>query len=397
MTITPHHDTIFTDARICVPGIGFVHETALAVKDGVISAISSDLALDDAHQVIDVGGNILTAGLIDMHTHVYHKANMACVDPMIAAIRSGATTIVDAGTAGASSIHGLVDFVIKPCPVRILAFLNISYAGIFGFNPAINVGEATDPRLLHTGLCKEAVTRFREYIVGIKVRIGKGESGDNGDVALARAIEAAEALDLPLMAHIGAPPMELDALLARMRPGDILTHCFRGGLNAPLSDTTGGPRASVIAARDRGVLFDIGHGMGSFSFNSASKMTGGGFLPDTISSDIHQFNIDGPVRDLLHVASKILALGVPFETVIDMMTCNVAKALRRPELGKLEVGSAADLVILATQNGDTTFHDCAGIAFVGKTSLFAKRVFVAGVGVGGSKLDENDPRVMTFL
>ena len=382
MTIVQHCDTLFINARICVPGTGFVPATALAVKDGVISAISSELGPNDAREVVDVGGNVLTAGLIDMHTHVYHKANMACVDPMIAAIRSGSTTIVDAGTAGASSIHGLVDYVIKPCPVRILAFLNISYAGIFGFNPAINVGEATDPRLLHTGLCEEAVTRFREHIVGIKVRIGRGESGDNGDLALARAIEAAAALDLPLMAHIGAPPMDLDILLEKLRPGDILTHCFRDGLNAPLADTTGGPSPSVIAAREKGVLFDIGHGMGSFSYNSASKMTADGFLPDTISSDIHQYCIDGPARDLLHVASKILALGVPFETVIDMMTRNAANALRRPDLGKLEVGSAADIVILETHDQDTTFHDCAGIAFVGKTSVFAKRVFVSGLEVG---------------
>ena len=380
MTITqsPQYDTLFTNARICVPGKGFVTATSLAVKDGVIAKISSDLKVSDASNIIDVGGHILTAGLIDIHTHVYHKASLACVDPMVAARRSGTTTLVDAGTAGAASVHGLIDYVIKPCPVRVLAFLNISYAGIFGFHPSINVGEAEDPRLLHTDLCLDAVDRFRDHIVGIKVRIGKGESGNNGDLALSRAIEAAEALELPIMAHIGLPPMDLDALLSRLRSGDILTHCFRGGENAPLTNDTGVARASVLAARERGVLFDIGHGMGSFSVNSARGMLDDGFQPDTISSDIHQFCINGPARDLLHVASKILALGVRLEEVIDMMTCNAALALQRSELGSLDVGEAADLSILEVNDEPTTFEDVSGQTFTGQRVILAKQVFVSG-------------------
>lgn len=372
------YDTLFTNAKICVPGIGFIPATQLAVKNGHIVEISSDMNSEDAVETINISGNILTAGLIDLHTHIYHKANLACVDPMIAAHRSGATTLVDAGTAGASSIHGFVDFIIKPSPIRLFAFLNISYAGIFGFHPDINVGEAEDRRLLHTGLCEEAVNRFRDHIVGIKVRIGKGVSGNNGAYALSKAIEAAAALNLPLMAHVGEPPIELDALLEQLRPGDILTHCFRGGKNAPLSNPNGHARTSVLAARERGVLFDLGHGMGSFSLNSAQKMLEDQFLPDTISSDIHQFCIDGPARDLLHVASKILALGIPFETIIDMMTINAAKAMNKPELGCLEVGKIADITVLEISEIETKFYDCAGVAFSGKSLIVPHKIFVAG-------------------
>lgn len=374
----PQYDKIFVNAKIYIPGAGFNTSSALAEKDGKIAAISSSLNKAGALEVIDVDGQILTAGLIDIHTHIYHKANLACVDPLVAAVCSGATTLVDAGTTGASSIEGLVDYIIKPCPVRLLAFLNISYAGIYGFHPYINVGEAEDARLLHKGLCIDAANRFREHIVGIKVRIGKGESGDNGDLALDLAIDVAESLNLPVMAHIGFPPMDLDSLLDRLRPRDILTHCFRGSPNAPLSEHDGGPRESVIRARQRGVLFDIGHGRGSFSLDSASAMVSSGFLPDTISSDIHQFNVDGPVRDLLHVASKILALNVPLDKVIDMMTCNAAAALRRPELGKIAVGAIADLTILALEEQNEIFEDCSGVEFSGRSVISVRGAYSAG-------------------
>lgn len=370
-------DLVFTNARILIPGQGFSRARDLAVTDGKVSAIGPT-ASGAAKETIDLGGDILTTGLIDIHTHIYHKANAACVDPTVAATRSGATTLVDAGTAGAGSIHGYVDFVCKPSPIRLLAFLNISYAGIFGFNPAIRVGEAEDVRLLNGDLCIEAAEKFRDKVVGIKVRIGKGESGNNGTVALARALQAAQQLDLPLMAHIGLPPMDLDSLLHQLRPGDILTHCFRGAPNAPLVENDQTVRPSVLAARERGVLFDIGHGMGSFSFNSARAMLDADFLPDTISSDIHQFNIEGPVYDLLHTASKFLAIGVSIEDVIDRMTLRAATAIGRPKLGHLKVGSPADLTVISKTDGPRSFMDSEGKILVGSEFLSAKALYFGG-------------------
>jgi len=375
-------DIVFKNARICVPGKGFVQERSLGVRDGKVTAIFNDLDVNGAKEIVDVDGRVLTAGLIDIHTHIYHKANQASVDPLPTVRRSGASTLVDAGTAGASSFRGFVDYVVAACPARLLAFVNISYAGIFGFHPAIEVGEATEPRLLHIVLCREAVEQFREHVVAIKIRIGKGESGENGDLALDRALEAADKLGVPVMAHVGLPPMGLEALSAKLLTGDILTHCYRGGENAPLADSSGKARDCVVDARDSGILFDIGHGMGSFSLYSARGMLSDGFPPDTISSDVHRFCVDGPAKDLLHVASKFLALGIGLEDVINMinmMTINAARAIQRPKLGTLSIGAAADLTVLDVLDEAIDFHDFDGNSFVGKQMIVSHQVYVSGL------------------
>lgn len=375
------HDKLFINARIYIPGSGFASAKCLGVTDGVISEIADAIDISKATTIIDVKGKILTAGLIDMHTHIYHKANMACVDPLPVAKRSGATTMVDAGTSGASSIEGLVDYVFKPSPLRLLAFINISYAGIFGFHPEVRMGETEDNRLLNIKLCCEAIEKYRQHIVGIKVRIGRGESGENGHEALSRALNVSQQLDLPLMAHIGIPPLDIDELLDKLRPGDILTHCFRDHPNSLLLDNNEAVRDAVGKARARGVLFDIGHGFGSFSFESAKRMVSEGFLPDTISSDVHQFCVNGPAFDLLHVSSKLLALGVPLESVIDMMTINASKALKRADIGRVEVGGTADLVILNCENRDIDFVDSSGVSFKGKQLLSAVDTYFAGTSL----------------
>lgn len=371
------HDTHITNARIYIPGEGFSSASQLTISDGLITGIGNNLS-GTATETVDAGGNILTSGLIDIHTHIYHKVNVACVDPTWAAKQSGATTLVDAGTAGPSSIEGFVDFIIKPSPIRLLAFLNISYAGIFGFHPLIQVGESERKELLHIGLCVEQADKFRDHVVGIKVRIGEGESGTNGDIALAHALAASDELGLPLMAHIGRPPLDLDTLLESLRPGDILTHCYRGAPNAPLTENTGLARPSVLAARERGVLFDIGHGLGSFSFDTGRRMLDNGFLPDTISSDLHAFNKDGPVKNLLHTASKFLALGMDLETVLDAMTIKPAMALRRPELARLEVGGVADITCLKLAEAPVVFTDSDGTELAANSELRTDALFFGG-------------------
>ena len=230
--------------------------------------------------------------------------------------------------------------MIKPSPVRILAYLNVSFAGIFGFSQAIMVGESGDLRLMAPLDAVEVAEANRDTIAGIKVRVGMNASGDPGSCRCRSRRQVAERIGLPMMVHIDVPPPTLEDVLALhaagRRPHPLLPplpqcarHRRRQGLPA------------VQEARERGVLFDIGHGMGSFSFKTARTMLANGFLPDTISSDVHALCIDGPAFDLLTTMSKFLCLGVPLQEVIKGATQNAASALQRTDLGTFKPGSSA--------------------------------------------------------
>ena len=227
----------------------------------------------------------MVPGLIDLHTHVYWGGTSLSVRPEPVARRSGATTLVDAGSAGPGNFHGFREFVIEPSAVRILPYLNISFAGIFAFSKSVMVGECSDVRLLDARACLEVAEQHRDLIVGIKVRVGRNTSEGYGVFPLELAVEVAEELALPVMAHIDFPPPRRRDMLERLRPGDVLTHCFRPFPNAPA--VRGEPREEMLEARARGVLFDLGHGMGGFGFAATRPMLDAGFLPDVISSDVH--------------------------------------------------------------------------------------------------------------
>jgi dihydroorotase len=189
-----------------------------------------------------------------------------------------------------------------------------------------------------------------DLVRGVKVRVGAATSGVNGAAPLTVAIEAAELAGLPVMCHIDRPPPRLDEVLAALRPGDILTHAFRPAPNAPVLPGAR-VREAVWRARERGVLFDLGHGMGSFSFAVAETMLAAGFPPDVISSDAHALCVDGPAYDNLVPMSKLLGLGMPLPEIVRAVTATPARLLRRPDLGSLAVGSAGDATVLAVEEG----------------------------------------------
>jgi dihydroorotase len=182
------------------------------------------------------------------------------------------------------------------------------------------------------------------------------------------------------MAHIDEPPPSYEDVIERLRPGDVLTHCFRPFPNSPVS-VDGNPRPAVLAARERGVLFDVGHGMGSFSFDVARKMLVAGFAPDTISSDIHDLNMDGPVFDQATTLSKFLALGLPLSQVIRATTASPASAIRRPELGTLQPGTPGDATVFTVERGAHDLTDSTGT-----TVTAAERIAVSAVVLGGRYL-----------
>ena len=287
------------------------------------------------------------------------------------------TTCVDTGSAGPGNFAGFRKHVIERSAVRILPYLHVSFAGIYGFSNRVMVGEGHDIRLLAARDCLEVVEANRDLIIGIKVRIGRTASGTAGIVPLDVAEQVADAANLPMMVHIDEPPPSYEAVVERLRPGDVLTHAFRPFPNAPV-DGRGKVKPALLAARQRGVLFDIGHGMGSFSWKTARTMMDEGFAPDTISSDIHALCINGPTYDQVTTLSKFLALGMRLREVIAASTVNAAAALKRPDLGSLKPDSVGDASILSLEEGRFPLEDVRGEVVTASERLFARGVVIGG-------------------
>jgi dihydroorotase len=267
--------------------------------------------------------------------------------------------------------------VIERSASRILAYLHVSHAGIYGFSDRVMVGESADIRLMDPETARDVAEANRDVIVGIKVRVGRHASGDQGTAPLDIALQVAEETGMPLMAHIDEPPPSYEEVIARLRPGDVLTHAFRPFPNAPCT-AQGAVKPAVVAARKRGVLFDIGHGMGSFAFKTARAMLASGFAPDTISSDVHKLCINGPAFDQVTTLSKFLCLGMSFAEVIRASTANAAFALKRPDLGSLKPGSVGDATVLSVDEGRFDYVDVVGEHLEGRQRIRSRSVVLAG-------------------
>ena len=239
------------------------------------------------------------------------------------------------------------------------------------------VGEAADLRLIDPRECVRVINAHRDLIVGVKVRVGRGAGGASGIAPLDMALEVAEEVGLPVMAHLDHPPPSRLEVLSRLRRGAVLTHCFRPFPSAPVRGD-GRIREEVLAARERGVIFDIGHGGGSFGFRTAELMLEAGFLPDVISSDVHTLSINGPAFDQLVTMSKFLMLGVELGAVIRASTAAPATALGRSDLGQLAVGAVGDASILELVEGEFEFKDVLGETRRGTHRLVVSRLVVAG-------------------
>jgi dihydroorotase len=239
------------------------------------------------------------------------------------------------------------------------------------------VGESEDLRLMDPVTAAEVADRNRDLIVGIKVRVGRHASGDQGVAPLDIALQVADEVGMPLMCHIDEPPPSYEDVVNKLRPGDVLTHAFRPFPNAPCT-AQGTVRPAVLAARKRGVLFDIGHGMGSFSFKTARAMLANGFPPDTISSDVHALCINGPAFDQVTTMSKFLCLGMSLADVIKASTSDAAFALKRPELGSLKPGSVGDATILSVDSGTFDYVDVTGEHLTGNSRIHSRGVVIAG-------------------
>lgn len=371
------HDLLLKGGRVIDPARGLDELADVAFAEGRVAEIGPDLPASGAREVRDVRERLVVPGLIDLHTHVYWGGTSIGVDPQALALQGATATLVDAGTAGAANLAGFRRHVIEPAAPRILPYINVSFAGIFAFGESVMVGECEDIRLVDARECVRVAREHADLVVGIKVRVGLGASGANGIAPLDIAIEVAEELGLPVMAHLDFPPPSRRDVMERLRAGDVLTHCFRPFPNAP-STADGRVRDETLAARERGVIFDIGHGKGSFGFGTARAMLEHGFAPDCISSDVHSLSISGPAYDLLVTLSKFLCLGMPLVDVIRAATSAPAAALRRDDLGTLTPGLAADASVLELREGVFEYEDVDGIRLDGR-----QRLFPAGLVLGG--------------
>lgn len=378
------YDFVLKNGRVIDPSQGVDRVTDVAFSGEKVAALGDGLLGLKEH---DVSGLIVTPGLIDLHTHVYWGGTSLGVDPDEFARMSAVSTCVDTGSAGPGNFPGFRRHVIERSTARILVYLHISFAGIYGFAKNIMLGESHDIRLLAAREAVEVINANRDVIIGVKVRIGRHASGPAGIQPLDIALQVADETNLPLMAHIDEPPPSYESVVSKLRKGDVLTHCYRPFPNAPV-DGRGKVKAEILAARERGVLFDIGHGLGSFSWKTARAMMAEGFPPDTISSDVHALCINGPAYDQVTTLSKFLALGMSVNDIIAASTVNAAKAVQRPDLGTFKPGAVGDASILELREGSFPLEDVRGEVISVSQRLFAAGLVIAGrdIGAGAAPL-----------
>ncbi len=345
------------------------------VSDGRIIGIETGPSEADAVETIDAGGAVVAPGLVDMHTHIFCGQDLG-VDAAEIGPRAGTTTFVDTGSAGAH-LWGAFHAVVARLPQRVLAFINISTVGTTSIRLQ---GELFTGRYIDHDACV-AAARSDHRAVGVKVRASRDVASTNADPALRAARAAADELGLPLMVHLGPAPSDVETILGELRQGDILTHCFTAFAENGLLDGTGLRRA-VVEARERGVLFDVGHGASGFDSTSARSAVELGFLPDTISSDLHTYSVDHVV-DLPTVLTRFVALGVSVADVLSRATYAPAAALglTGDGVGHLRVGGVADIAVLRIANEPVEFVDANGTAFSGR-----QRVVVDTTIQGGTVL-----------
>ncbi|RPI56731.1 MAG: amidohydrolase/deacetylase family metallohydrolase [Acidobacteria bacterium] len=359
----PRYDLLLQGGHLIDPRNGISAARDVAIASGKIAAVAPRIDPADAVKTIDVRGLVVTPGLVDIHTHVYagtgesrSYAGDNSVYPDIVAPRSGVTTVVDVGGSGWRSFEDFKQRIIDRATTRVLAFLNIVGHGMRGGKFEQDLQDmAAKPTA-------DMARRYPGLIVGIKTAHYSGPEW----APVERAVEAGTLADLPVMVDFGArrPERPLSELVtAKLRPNDIYTHVYSGIRGE--QDPSGRLNPALWEARKRGVLFDVGHGATSFAWRIALPAIKEGFLPDTISTDIHVASLSGGMKDMPNVMSKFLALGLSFDDIIRRTTWNAARAIRQDALGHLSAGANADLAVWRIEKGSFGFVDGPGLRLQG--------------------------------
>ncbi|WP_407562968.1 amidohydrolase/deacetylase family metallohydrolase [Streptomyces sp. 184] len=347
----------------------------VAVKDGKIAKVARSIDASGAKKTVDARGNYVTPGLVDMHAHMFpgpkqdYANGWNGVAPDGFTLRAGVTTAVDTGSSGASNFDQFKTEVIDKSKTRVLAFLNIVGKGMAGHPYEQDLED------MKADVAAKVAKANPETIVGIKTAHYNGPEWD----PVERSVQAGEEAGIPAMIDFGADSEErpLSQLLTeKLRPGDIYSHMF-SGLRGELG-ADGKLNPAMKKGRDRGIVFEVGHGGGSFSWDVAVPGMKEGFTPDVISTDLHISSMNSGMKDLSNVMSKFLTLGMPLEDVIEASTWIPAQTIQKPELGNLSVGAPADIAVFALERGKFGFVDSFGWRIDGKKKLVAETTVRAG-------------------
>lgn len=368
-------DVVLKGGRVLDPAQGIDAMLDIGTKHGRIAAVEQDLPTDDAWLVLDVADHFVTPGLIDLHAHLYWGGTDLGVLPDPMYLTTGVTTAADAGSAGWANFTGLRHFIMGQARTRTFAFVNISSIGITD----MRVGENLNLSYCGVEDAIKTIEANRDVAIGVKVRVAKPICGPNGLEPLRRAAAVRDATGTRMMVHISDSEQSMPEILPILKPGDLITHCFTGRGRLILDQQKRTVLPEVRAAQQNGIAFDVGHGQGSFSFAVARDALADGFLPDTISTDLHNYSSHSTALSLPDVMSKFLYLGRDVSDVVARATRNAAAAIDMSDaLGHLRVGGVADIAVLSVEPGPYPMLDAEGNTRTGDQHLEATYTVRAG-------------------
>ena len=369
------HDLLIKGAHVIDPRNNVNAVMDVAIRGGRVSAVAANIPAAQARKTIEAAGLYLTPGLVDIHAHVAHGTRLnttnngdKSVYPDHISFRTGVTTMVDPGSTGWRDFPEFRRNVIDHAATRVLAMINIAGTGILGYELEQNVNDLVPEN------AARVAREHKDVVVGIK----SAHWWAANFISVERAVEAGKLAGIPVMVDFGYFLKERPyshMVTEILRPGDMSTHCFRWP--APLIED-GKPAPFLLAARRRGVKFDVGHGGGSFHFRLAEPLTKAGFYPDSISTDLHTPSINGSMLDMPTVMSKFLAMGMPLVEVIRASTANPASQVLHPELGQLAVGAEADIALFRLEKGKFGYSDVVGGQITGGERLTCELTVRAG-------------------
>jgi dihydroorotase len=370
----PQYDVLLKNGHVIDPRNNVNEPRDLAIANGVVAAVERNIDPATAKKVVDVKGLYVTPGLVDIHVHVYAgTGNRAytgdlSVYPDNHSFRACTTTMVDAGSSGASNFEDFKQRVIDRAKTRVFAFVNIVGKGMAGEAEQNTADMLPQPAV-------EIAKKYPDVVVGFKTAHYAAPDW----IAVDRALEAGKTANLPIMVDFGIikPERPHDVLyLQKLRPGDIYTHIYRPF--DPTLDEKGKVRPYLFEAKKRGVIFDVGHGGGSLVFRYAVPAMKQGFVPDSISTDLHVGSMNAGMKDIVNVMSKFLNFGMPLNEVILKSTWNPAKQIRREKFGHLTVGAPADVAVFKLERGDFGFVDTEKMLMKGDRKLTCEMTLMGG-------------------